>query len=670
MQVNVIEELFNEAMQLPKEQRAKAIAESNCPDDVKEQVGQLVLAWSDSSPLLNEDLVSDLRNLAPGILDTKSETASDTVVEPNWHDESTLARGQRIGNYVVEDVIGSGGMSVVYRAKQTEPIMRRVAIKVMRPSNSTPTTLKRFYREQQVVAIMRHQNVAALYEVTQTRTGKPVAVMEYVRGRSITDFCDHHQLNWKHRVNVFLKVCRGLAHAHRHGVVHRDVKPQNILVAVEDRKPVPKLIDFGIAAIKKRPDLNNDLTLTRTGHLVGSPRYMSPEQFQNSHTVDHRSDIYSAALVLFELLTGKPYREGKTVSDLLAGCNSEPDRLSSRIRDAANCHGEQMGKDQSADSLAKFAKKDLDWILNKALALDPEDRYADVASLYNDVRAAMLGQPVSVSTPSLTQRSRRFLARNSRKAWIAGALALILALGSGLILKWNGAEGLSEARLEQSRQVQKTDAANDLIMKLLASDRYELTSDQFDLDLVPAYRSYYQQIHESGGPKTRQDRFVYGILAVMEAMNGDFDQAETLMETADIDQGTGELRKVRNKICEKYANLAKIRLGQLDHEGASFEKAAQQMTLARCYFVWGMYGDGEQLLTEAIEFFESKQPRCYESLAARLALAKILQKAGKVDEMKVRLLEAQNRFRHEQELLSSNRGKEAWLAITDLYKDI
>jgi len=665
VQANLIEDLFTEAIEIPSESRSQFIQTANCPDDIKEEVSQLVRAWEQSSPLLNTDLVSDLQKISPKFLDTKSDSISDTVVKQNLNDEATLVCGQRVGNYVVEDVLGSGGMSVVYKAKQTEPIKRSVAIKVIRRSNTTPTSLKRFFREQQVVAIMRHQNIAALYEVTQTREGKPVAVMEYIRGRSITDFCDRHQLNWKHRIVVFLKVCRGLAHAHRHGVVHRDVKPDNILVSVEDRKPVPKLIDFGIAAITKT-DFDKELSLTRTGQMIGSPRYMSPEQFQSSNTVDHRSDIYSAALVLFELLARVPFRECNTAGELMANCDAEPDRLSDRILQAVQDHGEQIFQGKSPEALAKFARKDLDWILNKALARDPEDRYADVSAFFDDLRAAMSGQPVSVSAPSIAVRSGRFLTRHWRQIWIGSSLALILMLVVGLGQRWNAADDLSRARLEQTKQEQKTDAANDLVMKLLASDEYQLTPSQFDLDLVPTYRANYQQIRANGGPKTKQDRFVYGILAVMEAMNGDFDQAETLMATADSERGNDELRKVRSKICEQYAQSAKVRLGQLDAEKLSFEKSVQQMTLARCYFVWGMYDDGEQLLEDAIDYFESEQPRCYESLVARLALVRILQKSGKLDKMKDQLLLAKQRFQDEQDLLSSRRGKEAWLAITGL----
>lgn len=666
MSRNLIEELFNEAIGQPHELRESTLTNASCSEEVKETVRKLLASYDQPSQFFNEDIVTDLQSISPGFLITQTESDSDTVNADRRSDDIALKRGQKIGNYVVAGMIGSGGMSVVYRAKQFKPIKRDVAIKLIRPSNSTKIALKRFYREQQAVAILRHPNIASLYEVTRTKCGKPIAVMEFVQGKTITEFCDHHQLNWKHRIKVFRKVCRGLSHAHQRGVIHRDIKPENILVAIEEKKPAPKLIDFGIATIT-RADLSCDATLTQTGQWIGTPRYMSPEQFENSRDFDQRTDIYSAALVLFELLAGVPYLEGETANELVKNSvHNDPERLSVRIRKTAAARGDGYLGFESADTLAKRASKDLDWILTKALARDPQDRYPDMAAFANDLRAAMKGESISVSPPSVTVRTRKFFVRQQRPIWISASLTAILFLSFGLYQKWNSESDLQEARLQQTKQVQKTAAANDLIMTLLASDEYQLTSDEFDLDLVPSYRAYYQQIQKQGGPKSKEDKFVYGILAVMEAMIGDFDQAETLMETADAEHGTKELRAVRDKICEKYAQAAKVRLGQLETEEKTFEKASQQTTLARCYFVWGMYDDGEQLLTEAIDYFEAKQPRCYESLVARLTLIKILERSGKLQKMKDQLSETIEQFRDQRQLLSSVRGKVTWAAINHI----
>ena len=664
MSTDMIEELFSEALEHPPEQRANALSNLNCSDEVKNVVRQLIASYERSSSFFNNDLVSDLQKVYPGILDTRSCSDADTVNGTPQANEIALKQGDRIGNYVVEDMIGSGGMSVVFHAKQSEPIQRDVAIKLLRPSNSTKTALMRFVREQQAVAILRHPNICSLYEVTHTENGDPVAVMELVRGKGITTFCDRHRLNWKDRVKVFLMACRGLSHAHQRGVVHRDIKPDNILVAIENRKPLPKLIDFGIASIK-RTDFSSSVALTQTGQWIGTPRYMSPEQFQNRRDLDHRTDIYSAALVLFELLAGEPFQKGDTANELIQNSSSDdPERLSRRIRKIAADKGEDFFGHESSDALSKFASKDLDWILTKALAHAPQDRYDDMKSFATDVRAAIQGKPVYASAPSLVVRTKKFVMCHQRPIWISASLAIVLLLGLGLLQRWRSGTSLYEVRLEQTQQVEKTEAANDLVMRLLASDRYQLTSGEFDLDSLPAYRAHYRQIQKQGGPKSKEDKFVYGILAVMEAMDGDFDQAETLMEAADVENSTNkELRVVRDKICEKYAQAAKIKLGQLETKEKTFEKATQQMILARCYFVWGMYDDGEQLLTEAIDYFESKQPSCYESLVARLTLIRILQRSGKTQKMKGQLTETLHDFSKQRELLSTDRGKAAWSTL-------
>lgn len=666
MSTELIEELFHEVIQHDGKRRVAALSESLYCDEVKKTVRQLIQAHERQSPFLNQDIVADLQQISPGLLDTESLSGSDTVNNGCLGDDISLKPGQRVGNYVVEKVIGTGGMSVVYRARQLQSDERRVAIKLIRPSNSTRTALKRFVREQEAVALLRHPNIAALYEVICTSSKKPVAVMELVYGKSILQFCNHYKLNWKRRISVFLKVCSGLSHAHRRGVVHRDVKPDNILVAVKDRKPLPKIIDFGIATIR-RPGSQSRLRLTQTGELIGTPRYMSPEQFGNDCNLTHKTDIYSAALVLFELLAGVPFLQGETTSKLIANSwQADPDRLSERIQKVAATKGEKFYRGQSSKALAKLASKDLDWILAKALARNPDERYADMDSFARDLRNAVTGNPVSASAPSLAVRSRAMLARHRRQLWIGASMSLILLLCVGLYQNRNATADLHEARLQQTKQVEKTAAANELIMTLLASQEHPLEPDQFDLDLLPAYRASWKQIQQNGGPRNKQDRVVCGILAVMEAMIGDFDKAESLMETADVEHGSDQLRAVRDKICEKYAQAAKVRLGELKADGRSFEKASQQMTLARCYFVWGMYDDGENLLVEAISTFESKRPHCYESLVARLTLIKILQRSGRLQEMSDQLAETIRRFDDQRELISNTRGKKAWSVIARL----
>ena len=324
-------------------------------------------------------------------------------------------------------------MSVVYLATQESPIKRTVAIKVIRPSLLAPMTVLRFFKEQQALALVGHPNIATLYEVGTTSEGLPFAVIEYVDGMPITQFCENLSLNLRERIQLFTEACLGLQHAHRHGIVHRDIKPDNVIVGLENGKPIPKLIDFGIAKIN-RGDLPDNPTMTKVGQILGSPRYMSPEQYDQK-PVDSRSDVYSAGLILFEMLANSPYRQGDATNVIIDRDKIEASELlSERIRrqalesadDPETSNIKDESKLNSASKLISFCKRDLNWILQKALALDPDDRYQDVASLVKDLNATLNNQPVSVSAPSLFVQSRKFVSSNLRSLGIVALLTLSL----------------------------------------------------------------------------------------------------------------------------------------------------------------------------------------------------------------------------------------------------
>ena len=225
MQSKLVEELFASAIATAPEKRQLAISSSSYPTDVKDAAARLIKAYESSSRLLNDNLISDIAQADPDFF--VDERESDIKLSP----------GDKVNEYVIESMIGEGGMSIVYRAVQSQPIKRRVAIKLIRPSILAPRTVLRFFREQQALALIRHPNVTTLYEVGVTEQGFPFAAMEIVNGLPISEFCDKHCLTSRQRMILFLQVCAGLKHAHRHGIVHRDVKPDNILVGVRDRKP-------------------------------------------------------------------------------------------------------------------------------------------------------------------------------------------------------------------------------------------------------------------------------------------------------------------------------------------------------------------------------------------------------------------------------------------------
>jgi serine/threonine protein kinase len=639
MQSKLVEELFASAVATAPEDRRHAIFSSDFPEDVKVAAARLVKAYESSSQLLNDNLISDIAQADPEFFAEHQAT------------DIELNRGDKINEYVVESLIGEGGMSIVYKAIQEQPVKRQVAIKLIRPSILAPRTVLRFFREQQALALIRHPNVTTLYEVGVTKQGIPFAAMEIVNGHPISTFCDKHSLNSRQRIILFLQACAGLKHAHRHGIVHRDIKPENILVGVSDRKPIAKLIDFGIAKIDDR-NLPNNSTVTRFGQILGSPRYMSPEQFA-SKPVDQRSDVYSAALVLFELLSRSTFRNGDTTEEVLRQASfSSPELLSHRIKESDN-----PIEKQDAKELLKLAKRDLDWVILKALSEDPQDRYASIVEFGNDLRSTLRNQPISIKRPSLLGRSRRFVNTNWKPISMMASSILLICFVLGII-RWRNSEvQLSAAEKAKFASNQQTAVANDLVMRLLASDNNELTTDRFDLSLIPIYQAQHKKIEENGGPQSEEDNTVYGILAVLYAMSGDFDSSDDLMEQVSDGQES-DLRHVREKICSEYAENAKRKLALMgDADGA--QRAAAQMTLAKCYLVWNMLDDSQQLLTESIEYFDNNDPDGYESLSARVALARVYAQANREREYHRLLVSTYEKFKGKQELLETEPGKHA-----------
>jgi WD40 repeat protein/serine/threonine protein kinase/tetratricopeptide (TPR) repeat protein len=373
-------------------------------------------------------------------------------------DQPEAALPERIGQYRVLDKLGVGGMGIVYLAEQEHPVRRRVALKLMRPDLNLRDVLARFESERQALALMDHPAIAKVFDAGTTDDGRPYFVMERVAGVPITEFCDLRKLTSKKRLELFAEVCDAIQHAHTKGILHRDIKPTNVLVTEAEGRPRPKVIDFGIAKA-----LNQKLTektlYTALGVLVGTPGYMSPEQASSTPLdVDTRADVYSLGVLLYELLTGAPPFEARRLREAgWAGMlriiqEEEPPRPSARVTtqtkagtDVAGRRGTEPGR------LARELRGDLDWITLKALEKDRSRRYQSALGLADDVRRHLTDEPVAAGPPTLSYRLRKAARRH--KAAFAAAAIVVLALIAGTVVSTAFYLRAEAVRRERQREV-------------------------------------------------------------------------------------------------------------------------------------------------------------------------------------------------------------------------
>jgi serine/threonine protein kinase len=360
--------------------------------------------------------------------------------------------GTRIGRYQLLEKIGEGGFGDVYVADQTEPVKRRVALKVIKPGMDTRQVVARFEAERQALAMMDHPNIAKVHDGGATEAGRPYFVMELVGGVPITKHCDEHKLSIRERLELFVQVCQAVQHAHQKGIIHRDLKPSNILVTVNDGVPVPKVIDFGVAKATQQ-ELTEKTIVTQLHQFIGTPAYMSPEQAEmTSMNIDTRSDIYSLGVLLYELLTGKTPFDGR---ELLA---SGPDEMRRTIREKEPVKPSTRLKHASARNLptkwpAASRKPqidaDLDCIVMKCLEKERTRRYETASGLAADIQHHLDNEPVNARPPSAAYHLGKAIRRH--KLRFAAAMAILLALISGIVTtSWQAVRASREkARAER-----------------------------------------------------------------------------------------------------------------------------------------------------------------------------------------------------------------------------
>lgn len=387
--------------------------------------------------------------------DTFLEQAPAGMLRESMEAENRLTTGEErigdsIGRYKLLEKIGEGGFGVVYRAEQTDPVRRHVALKVIKLGMDTRSIVARFEAERQALALMDHPNIARVLDGGATETGRPFFVMELVRGVRITEYCAANQMPLKERLGLFIQLCQGIQHAHQKGVIHRDLKPSNVLVTVQDGKPVPKVIDFGIAKAVEEP-LTEKTVLTNFHAFIGTPAYTSPEQAEMTGAdVDTRSDIYSLGVLLYELLTGVTPFDAKELTQ--AGLDGmrriikevEPPTPSTRLR-------RMLAANPAVQALVAV-DRDLDWVVMKCLDKNRTRRYSTAQELAADLQRYLSQEPVLARPQSAAYRLRKAVCRH--RTAFAAAAAVLIAVGIGSTVSvWQAVRAtLAERAAEQGLQ--------------------------------------------------------------------------------------------------------------------------------------------------------------------------------------------------------------------------
>ncbi len=370
--------------------------------------------------------------------------------------------GDVIGRYTLVKKIGEGGWGSVYLAEQKVPVRRRVALKIIKLGMDTRQVIARFEGERQALALMDHPDIARVLDAGSTEAGRPFFVMEYVDGVPINKYCDAHRMPIAERLALFARVCLALQHAHQKGIIHRDVKPSNILISNLDGAPAPKVIDFGIA--KATQDRLTEHTLvTSVGQFIGTPAYMSPEQAdQRDLDIDTRSDVYALGVLLYELLCGRLPFDVKLFQG--AGVDAvrriiretEPPLLPARFVALPEEERNEIAgeRDTTSAALAAMLRDDLDWIAARCLEKDRAERYGSAQELADDIRRHLNQEPVIARPPSALYRSRRFVARHRVACASAAAIAISLIVGTVISVR----QAVRATRAEHAANTERDNA--------------------------------------------------------------------------------------------------------------------------------------------------------------------------------------------------------------------
>jgi len=595
------------------------------------------------------------------------------------------------GRYRLLQRIGEGGMGDVWLAEQSEPVRRQVAVKVIRAGMDTERIVDRFEAERQALALMDHPAIATVFDGGTTPDGRPYFAMEYVKGEPITRYCDRHRLATRERLALFVRVCEGVQHAHQKGIIHRDLKPSNVLVTIQDDRPAPKIIDFGVAKATAQ-QLSERKLFTELGVLVGTPEYMSPEQAEmGGLDVDTRTDVYSLGVLLYEMLTGtlpfasEELRKGGYAEIQRIIREQDPQRPSTRLT-APGTDSAAVARNRQSEPrrLANELRGDLDWITMRALEKDRTRRYPTANALAADVERHLRDEPVSAGPPSSAYRARK-LFRRHRVAFLAGGV-VVLALAAGVaftswgLLRARRAEQKAAAEAaEARRQAAIAEAVNaflnvDLLAAVAPSAQKGQGKDVTMREVLAAAAARLDKDSQAGGRFASEPLVEAGIRnAVGDAYMqlGDYPAAEPHLKRAlELRRkalGEEHARTLRAKfqLALLYWNMSRLAEAEpLMHEAYDVgrrtlgpddeEVLGYEAYLANLYRKQGRFKDAEPIYEHNLEARRRLLgPEHAQTLATAGFLANLYQETGryeKAEPLHRQVFETQRRLKGEKDL--------------------
>jgi serine/threonine protein kinase/Tfp pilus assembly protein PilF len=552
-------------------------------------------------------------------------TESDRHPTEPSADSATPDHAERIGPYRILQLLGEGGMGIVYEAEQVEPVRRRVALKVLKPGMDTKRVLARFEAERQALAVMEHPNIAKVLDAGATVRGRPYFAMELVHGVRLTDYCDQHRLPIRDRVELFIDVCQAIQHAHQKGVIHRDLKPSNVLVTEREKRATPMVIDFGIAkAVSQR--LTERTLVTEHGQAMGTPAYMSPEQAEMSGLdVDTRTDVYSLGVMLYELLVGRLPLDPDQI-----GNNAFIARLVMREVDhkwpstefktpAEDLEIIAQHRQTDASALRRELRGDLDWIVMKAMEKDRNRRYETASELATDLRRHLDHEPVAARPPSTRYRVAKFVRRNRTAVAAVSVIAASLVVGSGAAMV--GMVRATRAEAQTAREAEATKQVSDFLVglfevsnpseargntvtarEILDVGAERIAAELTDQPVVQArLLSTIGTVYRQMGLLDRAQPLLQQALALQEAELGSdhADVGATLYQLAILSRVQGNLTEAE-PLARRALSVTERALGPSDPA-----VALSASNLAAIYMSQERFSDAEPLFRRAAAIYES-----------------------------------------------------------------